>query len=461
VGYKIEFKIKGLPDTTAYLGHYYGESTYIADTARTNGQGILSFTGKKALGQGVYLLVFKKGKESIKAFDFVVSADQNFTLETEQPDYIKSMKVIGDEDNKIFFENIMNNMERGKEADPYVKLIQDSTVKEENKKEAREAFAAVSKKVMTYQDELIKKYPTSLTARLLKANKDIEVPEAPKLANGKIDSSFQFRYYKQHYWDNFNLADDAMIRMPRPVYMEKLKNYLNKLVVPQADSIVKEINKMAQVARKNQETYKYLVWMCVVHYQNPEIMGLDAVYVQLFDKYFASKEMDFWINEKTKKNLKDHADQLRLSLIGMTAPNLIMQDQNKQPRSMHDLKNKYTILFIFDPDCGHCREETPKLVDFYNNNKKKFDLEVYAVSADSSMQKMKDYIREMKMPWITVNGPRSYVGSYQKLYDANQTPSLYIIDNKKKIIAKKPPIEKLDDFLTHYEMSQKKKNTMP
>lgn len=453
-GYKIDFKIKGLKDTTAYLGYYYGESTYVTDTAKVNHEGEFSFSGKKALLQGVYLLVMNK----TKIFDLVVSHDQTFALETNTEDYVKNMKVTGDQDNTLFFENMIHNMERGKEADPFVKLIQDSTVQEENKKEARESFNNITKKVIAYQDDIIKQHPTTLTARILKANKNIEVPEAPKLANGKTDSTFQFRYYKEHYWDNFNLADDAMIRMPRPFYMEKLKDYLTRMVAPQSDSLMKEINKLASIARRNQETYKYLVWMCVVHYQNPEIMGLDAVYVQLFDKYFASKEMDFWINEKTKKNLKDHADQLRLSLIGQTAPNLIMQDQNLQPKNMYDIKKKYTILFIFDPDCGHCREETPKLVSFYNAHKIKFDLEVYAVSADTSMKKMRDYIKEMKMPWITVNGPRSYVGSYQKLYDAAQTPSLFIIDNKKKIIAKKPPIEKLDDFLTNYEMVQKKKN---
>lgn len=455
--YKINFKIKGFQDTTAYLGYYYGESTYVTDTAKVDHDGAFTFSGKKTLPQGVYLLVMNK----TKIFDLVVSQDQTFTLETSTEDYIKNMKVTGDLDNKLFFDNMINNMERGKEADPYVKVLQDSTLQEENKKEARDAFNAVSKKVMEYQDNLIKNNPTTLTARLLKANKNIEVPTPPKLPNGRTDSSFQFKYYKTHYWDNFDLADDALIRLPRPLYMEKLKDYLTRMVVPQPDSIMKEINRLASIARKNQETYKYLVWMCVVHYQNPEIMGLDAVYVQLFDKYFASKEMDFWINEKTKKNLKDHADQLRLSLIGQTAPNLIMQDQNLQPRNMYDIKNKYTILFIFDPDCGHCREETPKLVNFYNAHKKKFDVEVFAVSADTSMQKMKNYIKEMKMPWITVNGPRSYVGSYQKLYDANQTPSLYIIDSKKKIIAKKPPIEKLEDFLTHYEESLKKKGTMP
>jgi hypothetical protein len=61
------------------------------------------------------------------------------------------------------------------------------------------------------------------------------------------------------------------------------------------------------------------------------------------------------------------------------------------------------------------------------------------------------------MPWITVNGPRTYVGSYHDLYDANTTPSLFIMDEKKKIIAKKIPIERLEEFFTNYEKLQKKK----
>ena len=180
-------------------------------------------------------------------------------------------------------------------------------------------------------------------------------------------------------------------------------------------------------------------------------MGLDEVYVRLIDKYFVSGDMDFWISESLKKSVKEYADKLRVSLIGNTGANLIMQDQNFQKRSLYDIKKKYTILYIFDPDCGHCREESPKLVDFYMKNKVKFNLEVFSVSADTSMQKMRDYIKEMKMTWITVNGPRSYVGQYAKLYYAETTPSLYVLDEKKKIIAKGLPVTQLEDFLTNHE----------
>ncbi len=159
--------------------------------------------------------------------------------------------------------------------------------------------------------------------------------------------------------------------------------------------------------------------------------------------------MDFWANASMKKNLKDHADRLRKSLIGATGADLIMQDQNFQPRALYDLKNKYTVLYFFDPDCGSCKKETPKLVQFYNNTK--FDVGVYAVSADTSMAKMRNYIKEMNMKFTTVNGPRTYVGPYQDLYDANSTPTLYVLDRRKKIIGKKIPAEKLEEFLTQHE----------
>jgi len=46
-GYKIDFKVKGWKDTTVYLGHYYGEQTYLKDTAIANTQG--AFTPARSL----------------------------------------------------------------------------------------------------------------------------------------------------------------------------------------------------------------------------------------------------------------------------------------------------------------------------------------------------------------------------------------------------------------------------
>lgn len=446
-GYNIQLKIDGWRDTTAYLGHYYGESTYIKDTARVNSKGEFRYDGNKPLPPGVYFLVLDK----TKIFEFVVGSTQNFRMETSTTDYIKNMKVSGDDDNRIFFENMIFNMERHQEAEPFLKVLRDSTATEAQKKTANESFSKVNEKVLTYQNDVITRYPGTVTAAIFKSGQPVKVPDPPKKPDGTIDSSFQLRWYRQHFFDNFDLSNEALLRMPRPVYSEKINEYLDKLFAPNPDTLSKAIDFIASKAKKTQETYKYAVWTTLMKYQQPEIMGLDAVYVNIFDKYFASGQMDFWINEKTKKSIQEYADRLRKSLIGKTGPNLIMQDDKLQKRALYDLKNKYSILYIFDPDCGHCKEETPKLVSFYNKNKAKYDIEIFAVSADTSMAKMRDYIKTNNMKFVTVNGPRTYTGPYSDYYDAITTPSLFILDQRKKIIAKKIPAEKLEEFFAQYE----------
>jgi peroxiredoxin len=404
---------------------------------------------------GVYFLVLN----NIRQFEFVVGENQRFGMSTTTVEYVRDMKVTGDVDNQLFFENMLFNAERHREAEPLLKVIQDSTIAEGDKKTARDGFEKVNEKVTAYQNDLIARHPGTITAKILRSTQTIKIPDAPKRADGTTDSTFQLRWYRQHFFDNFDLGDPDMICMPRPMYRDKVFEYLDKLYAPNPDTITMAINQVLERAKKSQETYKYAAMICLIKYQQPEIMGLDEVYVNIFDQYYASGEMDFWVNDKLKKNLKDHADRLRKSLVGKQAPNLIMQDANFKPRSMYDIKKRYTVVYIFDPDCSHCKEETPKLVQFYNTFRQQYDLEVYAVSTDTSMAKMRDYIREMKMTWITVNGPRTYVGHYNE-YDALTTPALFVLDEKKKIIAKKVPAEKLDDFLTQYERFNKQPKTV-
>src|SRR5688572_27735376 len=78
-GYAIDFKVNGLKDTTAYLGYFFSEQTYIRDTARVNSKGEFSFTGKTALQQGSYFLVLNKSR----LMDLVIGPDQHFSIETD------------------------------------------------------------------------------------------------------------------------------------------------------------------------------------------------------------------------------------------------------------------------------------------------------------------------------------------------------------------------------------------
>jgi peroxiredoxin len=448
-GYTIEFNINGLKDTTVYLGHFYGESTYVKDTARVNSKGEFTFDGNKQLPAGIYFLVMNK----TRVFDFVVNKDQKFKITTDASAYVPKAKVEGDIDNELFFQNLHYNMGRNEEASPFVKVMQDSLASEERKKAARNELQKINEKVMAFQRSIIEKHPDAVVSKIFKANMPLQVPDAPQ---GAEDSDYALKFYREHYWDNLDLADETMLRLSEPLYRKKVEDYLDRLFMQHPDTLTEAINRLAQIAKENEETYKYFVWTVTMKYQQPEIMGLDEVFVNIYDTYFASGEMDFWANSSLKKNLKEQADKYRLSLIGKKAPNMTMLDENEQPKSLHDINSKYTIIYFFDPDCGFCKKETPVLKKYYD--KTPLDVEVFAVSADTSMSKMRNYIKDMGMNWITVNGPRTYTRPYQEMYDAASTPTIFILDEDKKIIAKKLPAGRIEEFINNYERRNKSPN---
>ena len=71
-----------------------------------------------------------------------------------------------------------------------------------------------------------------------------------------------------------------------------------------------------------------------------------------------------WLNEQVVQNIIDEANKRRGTIIGKQAPNLIMQDTNLKPVSLYDINKDFTVMFFWDPQCGHCKEETPNWLIF-------------------------------------------------------------------------------------------------
>ena len=98
----------------------------------------------------------------------------------------------------------------------------------------------------------------------------------------------------------------------------------------------------------------------------------------------------------------------------------------------HDLKtafaNKKIVLLYFSAHwCGPCRQFTPKLVDFYKQNKKSDSLfEVVFISADHDEGGFKEYFAEM--PWLSIDYDDDNRERIQATYKVSGIPSLKVID---------------------------------
>ena len=449
-GYRIDMQIVGAEDSTLYLGFYYKSKTYVKDTAQADSKGVLFFEGEKSLPQGFYFVMLNKKI----LFQLAVGEDQHFIMKTDRKDYVGTMEVFESEENRILFEGYKKNAETYQLMRPYLRYLNDSTASDANRGLAEDKRRFAKKKMKRYRDSVIAAHPELVVSRFMKANQGVSVPT--KTPSGeKASDLFKYEYYKQHFFDHIDLSDPLLLRLPENIFKEKVEKYLDKLVVPQADSIIASIEYMVDMTKKESEPYTYLVWILTRKYQEPEFMGLDSVMVHIYDKYYATGDMDDWANEKLKKSLGTYVGKIRKSLVGKVAPDITLQDLNERPKSLYGLRNKYRVMYFYDPDCGACKKETPKLLKFHQETR--FDVGVYAVSVDTSMQKMRDYVAEMKLQkWTHVFGARTYGQSVYDLYDAYSTPTLLLIDNDNRIIAKKIPAERLEAFLQNEEERKKR-----
>lgn len=439
--YLIKATIHGLKDTVCYLGNYYGDKQYIKDTAKVDSKGYCEFKGDEKLPGGIYLVV----TPAKRYFELIIDNEQTFSLETDTNDFIGKMKIKGSEDNQMFYDYLRYINKEQKEAEPLRDQLKKVKGNKDSTKLLQDKLSVIDKDVQQYKLDFISKHPDALLSKVFKASRDPDIPEIPVLSNGKKDSTFAYKYYKQHYFDDIDLTDDRLLRTP--VFHAKLKQYFTTVIVQYPDSVIKEADTMIAKTKTTKEMFKYIVWYITNWSETSNIMGFDAIFVHMVEKYYNTNQA-YWVSPSNLEKMTNRAKVLKGLLLGAKIPNVTMQDTNNVYVTLYNVQSKYTILYFWDPTCGHCQKETPKLVSMYDSLKAlNRGVEVFAVCADPNLKKeWKKYIKEHKLDWINVMDMQNVTG-FHTTYDIYSTPVVYLLDENKIILAKRLTTEQIKDFL--------------
>ncbi len=450
-GHSIKVRMKGVTEgKTCHLAHFFGYNQYIkVDSAKVE-NGELNFKGKDPLKGGIYLIVLSPSKY----YDFAINGKEQFMeIEGDTTDFVGSVKFKGSKENEVLFGYRKFLQDKSKEAEAMsamAKLKNDPASQEMNRKK----IEIIQKEVDTYMKNTVKENEGTFAAKVIKANIDPELPTVlPKKANGRPDSTYLFNYYKGHYFDNLDFADDRLLRSP--FIHSRMERYFKDLVYQTTDSVNHDADKILKLAKKNQEVYRWALWWVTNKYENNEIVGLDGVFIHLAENYYL-KDAD-WLDSTQRAKFKERVDILKPLQTGFVFPTLIVADSLGKEYNPMQSKTKYTIVHFYDPDCGHCKESAPKLMEFYNKNKDKAT--IYNVSVAYDTKKMNNFVHGYKtQPLLNLwdSKGRYY---FRKSFDVYSTPTNYILDKDKKIIARRIPVDKLEDFINFYERQQMQKMT--
>ena len=456
-GYEIKVKLSEFTQDTIFLGYQMGDKTFIRDTAFLDKKtGFFTFKKPKKLEAGVYLIVTPPDNQY---FQIMISPDeQHFSLATSTKDPYSAAKLKGSKDNDLFFDYMHFLSDKRKEAEAAGKLRPTKDSLESMKK-----LDALDKEVKSYQLNLVKKNPETVSATLIKSAIEIEMPPFNDVVDKDQKELARYYFYKQHFFDNYDLSNPALLRTP--VLQQRLDMYLDRLTPQHPDSISESLDRIFMLMKSSKETFQYYFITYLNKYAKSQIVGFDAIYVHLAKTYIEKGFADGFIEKENREKILQNANKLEPILIGKKAPEIKVFKEDNSMISVSEVKSKYTILFFFAPDCGHCQKQSPFLVEFFKKAKEKNqDVKVLAVCTYLGPDKMPEcwkYVKEKGFDEFINTVDPYLISRYKTLYNVETTPQIYVLDENKIIRSKGIEAKQLTevmDFIIKEDAEKLKEN---
>ena len=450
VGHNIEITLKPYKNTKVYLGTNYGQNRVLADSAILNETSVGYFKGKEKLTPGIYFIV--SPKYSI-LFEFLVDEGQQFKIIADTLSLV-DYKIIGSKDNDIFSSYSKSMNQLGAQRNQFEQAYNSAATTSDSLKYLQ-ALKKMDTSFKQERQKIITTAPNSMMRFFLDVLQRPELPAIP-IINGIADSTYPFFYVKNHYWDNVVFNDNRLLRTP--FFEAKLDEYFKNYVSREPDSIIEEVQYMLTVAKTGKEIYPFLLFKFTNKYISPEFMGQDKVFLHLFQNFF-SKGDTVLLNNDSKKAITERAYSIMANLIGNPAPPLNLNTMDNKLFSLYNSPATYTFIAFWDPTCGHCKEEMPRVDSFYTKNWKQLGVQVIGVNTNvKELASWKQFITEEHFDagWMHVYQTEAAFNAevnagkattIRQLYDVFKTPTFYLLDKDKKIIAKNLTVDQFHDFL--------------
>ncbi|PIE83956.1 MAG: hypothetical protein CSA07_04650 [Bacteroidia bacterium] len=445
----IQLRVNGMRDSSVVLGYYYGEGRYALDTAQMDARGKVTFHNDSTYRPGMYIAIVP----SAGILEFMLGeGPQNVEISFDKDNFVASQKAKGSPvlEDFVAFQQFMLSMQ--KKSDELRGLDSIARVKNPKKPQETEEFKQLERlntqynqEVEDYKERLVQKHKDDILGKFTMAVKPVTVPEYTVPEGVKNKDSAQWRYgydyIKAHYLDNIDLGYDGILNLPTVV--DKVETYLDKKMLQLPDTLARYCDTILERSSKSQSNFSFWASRLLNKYQMSEIVGMDAVFVHLAERYFL-KGRTPWLSDSIIKKIQERVTALKPNLIGKVASNFrVQQIDGKDYELLKDTKPKATLIIFWEPTCSHCRVAIPRL-DSICKPLEKQGLRVVAFMTQGDGPKWQEYVLDHKLTrWTNVWDPYR-TSKFDKTYDIYSTPVIYILDKDHKIVVKRIGVESVD-----------------
>jgi thiol-disulfide isomerase/thioredoxin len=365
------------------------------------------------------------------SFQFLVGKETKFKITGKSTDLLNTLQAEGSIDNQLLYNNLRFQDKLDKKYQQLAEQLKNSAP---NSPEYASVKKEIDQNINERKTKLLEikgQHPTSFFTAFKMAGQNPDVVDIRK-PNGDLDTARQVQLYRRGLWENIDFADESLLRTP--VVANKLRRYLKELTPQHPDSLIVASDWLLQKSLPYKEYFKFFANNIALTFQNGKttVMDGEAVMVFVIQKYF-TPERAFWSNKEELDKIQKQAWELEASLLGKKGPDVAAPDINGKMKSLYEIKEPITVIFMFSPDCDHCREQAP-VVEQLAKKWKGRGVEFFGIGVNTTQDEWSTFIKKTNFSFTNVFDP-TYRAIYAKYYVDN-TPELYILDKNKTIVAK-------------------------
>jgi thiol-disulfide isomerase/thioredoxin len=460
-GYSIALKAPDFAGQQVILAEYFTSRMVPKDTVQLNLMGEGRFQGDTPFEGGLYIVFFNADYY----FDFMIDRDQEFSIVADSSDLTGKTVFEGSRDNELFYD-YKQFLEEMREKQEGIRSGFASAADAADSSRVTKKLEKLGEEMQASVESMIAENQGSFFATFLEAMKDNRAPEEILTGTQREKDSIRYEYYKEHYFDHFDLSDIRLLHTP--LYEPKVKTYINKVVPQHPDSLIVAVDRLIEKSRANEAIFRFMLITLFNNFAESKLMGMDKVYFHIAEKYYIPEAT--WSSPEFIEKLSENLEKSKPTFIGNVAPDFELKGLPRDHFEMAEMDTaikqdphigfnfmlsqipaKYTLLYFWESDCGHCQKSIPKLYEVFKKYQEQ-DVQVLAVHVINSVEgkvKWVDFVNEHQLlDWINCWSP--YSNDFRTQYNLLSFPQLFLLDEDKKIVAKSLTPEQADDILDRF-----------
>ena len=419
--------VSGLANEKVSLWQTFGNDRQLIDTSFLNEQGSFRFEMEPRLPKGMYRVMTESGI----GFDLIYNRE-NIQLIVIINEYDKYVQVMESVENMIYYDFVNLKQKNLLKLDILGPIVEYYPKNDPFYQDVVNKVQEFRKELSERAGKLTANNPETMASHFISV-------ENPVFSPAGLSEEEQKEFLKVHFFDHIDFSDTVLLKSS--LLNSRMINYLSLYQDRNADketfenSLLQGVDTLLEKAMINQEMYEYVVDFL--------LEGFEAVGFEGGLAYISEHNNldEFCTNTEKLVELQNKMELINRLAIGRQAPDFTGVTIEGDTIRLRDISADRILLFFWASWCPHCKNVVSDINDIDLNYSEE-EIKIIGVSVDTSLQDVKDVISSYHISWPNIAEGKGWEGEIPESYGIAATPTMYLLDENKKIIAK--PINKRD-----------------